>query len=201
MFPHRSNWNGYEPASAWFFVAGELSRSFDALSVSTPLIVQTRGVDTLQALRASGLSARTFGAVVEALAAQPQMFVLPESWVSALHSDAASHSVSPESLRAILYAAWVAPRQPAGSTVRVEPDSVTLPVDTILPSSGDDLFAVSYAHPSNLLSLAPYRATWLGSPAAVASGTQAGRSVGRAVMDMFVIPPFGLVGRVLGRVA
>lgn len=202
MFPHRSDWNGYEPASGWFFVAGDLSRAFDALAVSTPLILQTRGVDTLQALRAAGGSVRTFGAAIEMLAAQPQLLAfMPEAWGVALMADARSHTVSPESMRAILYAAWVAPRQPSGSTTRVEADSVTLPVDTILPSYGDDLFQVSYAEPTNLLSVAPYRASWLGSPTALSTGARAGRSVGRTVMDIFVIPPIGLAGRVLGRIA
>jgi len=204
MFRHRSNWLGYDPASAWFFVAGELSRPFDALSVSTPLIVQTRGVDTLATLRGAGSQARTFGGAIEELAAQPQAVILPEAWLAALRADAQGHSVSPESLRAILYAAWVGPRQASAPTTRIDPDSVTLPVDTVLPGYGDDPFRVSYASPQPMLSLAPYRATWLGSPPAVAAGTRAGRALGNALPSLFMAPLFptmALVGRVLGRAA
>jgi len=199
MFPHRSNWNGYEPASAWFFVAGYWAERLDRLAVAAPLIIQTRGVDTLEALRSSPWRASTFGGVIEVLARQPPGG-LPEAWLTALRADAQSHSVSPESLRAVVFAAWLFPRGPIGQAAPVDPDSVTLPVDSILPSYGADPFQVSYAAPSALLSVVPYRATWLGSPSAIAVGTRGGRAIGQAAR-LFAIPPVGLIGRMLGRIA
>lgn len=198
MFPHRSDWTGYAPSSGWFFVAGAPARAFDALAVHSPVILQSRGVDVLHALRTAGWTPRTFGEAIERLAREPAAGT-PEAWTTALQSDARSRTVSPESLRAILYAAWVRPR--LSETPPIDVDAVTIPVDTILPSYGTDVFAVSYADPQTGLSQIPFRATWLGVPTAIAAGTRAGRALGGTVGTLFALPPFSLVGRVLGRSA